>query len=93
VDIVLYHEYTAASSWDFNRYHHFKFSLTDLSVAFGDSYTYVQGTAGLQNFSFIGDLQNFSYTPQQLLSNEIVQNQVCPLRYKSSSVISNYLAI
>lgn len=47
------------------------------SLAFGDSYTYVQGTYGLQNYSFIGDLQNFSYTPAQVLSNEIIQNQVC----------------
>lgn len=52
------------------------YNLTVLRLAFGDSYTYVQGTAGLQNYSFIGDLQNFSYTPRQLVSNEIVQNQV-----------------
>jgi len=45
-------------------------------LAFGDSYTYVQGTAGRQNYSFIGDLQNYSYTPQTLLTDEIVQNQV-----------------
>lgn len=46
------------------------------SLAFGDSYTYVQGTVGLQNYSFIGDLQNYTYTPEQLLADEIVQNQV-----------------
>ena len=52
-------------------------SLTDkASLAFGDSYTYVQGTQGLQNYSFIGDLQNYTFTPQQLLTDEIVQNQV-----------------
>jgi hypothetical protein len=45
-------------------------------LAFGDSYTYVQGTAGRQNYSFIGDAQNYSYSPQTLLSDEIVQNQV-----------------
>ncbi len=45
-------------------------------LAFGDSYTYVQGTAGLQNYSFIGDLQNYSYSPHTLLTDEIVQNQV-----------------
>lgn len=46
------------------------------SLAFGDSYTFVQGTHGHQNFSFIGDYlpQNFAYTPQDLLSNRIVQN-------------------
>ncbi|TVY43418.1 Acetylesterase [Lachnellula subtilissima] len=45
------------------------------SLAFGDSYTYVQGTSGRQNYSFIGDLQNYSFTPEKLLSDEIVQNQ------------------
>ncbi|EPS28903.1 putative carbohydrate acetylesterase [Penicillium oxalicum 114-2] len=44
-------------------------------IAFGDSYTYVQGTHGHQNFSFIGDQLHFSYDPETLLSNEIVQNQ------------------
>ncbi|TPX12519.1 uncharacterized protein E0L32_000696 [Thyridium curvatum] len=46
------------------------------SLAFGDSYTFVQGTHGHQNFSFIGDYlpKNFAYTPQDLLSNRIVQN-------------------
>ncbi|KAI5361937.1 Putative GDSL lipase/esterase, SGNH hydrolase superfamily [Septoria linicola] len=44
-------------------------------IAFGDSYTYVQGTHGRQNYSFIGDNQNFAFTPQQLLSDRIVQNQ------------------
>jgi len=45
-------------------------------LAFGDSYTYVQGTAGRQNYSFIGDAQNYAYNPQTLLTDEIVQNQV-----------------
>jgi hypothetical protein len=45
-------------------------------LAFGDSYTYVQGTAGRQNYSFIGDVQSYSYSPQTLLTDEIVQNQV-----------------
>lgn len=45
-------------------------------LAFGDSYTYVQGTAGRQNYSFIGDAQDFSFAPEKLLSDEIVQNQV-----------------
>lgn len=46
------------------------------SIAFGDSYTYVQGTHGHQNYSFIGDQLNFVYDAQTLLSNKIVQNQV-----------------
>ncbi|KAK6597681.1 lysophospholipase a [Botrytis cinerea] len=54
----------------------FSWEDTKYFLAFGDSYTYVQGTYGRQNYSFIGDLQNFSYTPAQLLSNEIVQNQL-----------------
>lgn len=55
-----------------------RMEVTDLinRLAFGDSYTYVQGTYGLQNYSFIGDAFNYSYTPSELLSNTIVQNQV-----------------
>jgi phospholipase/lecithinase/hemolysin len=34
----------------------------------------VQGTAGHQNFSFIGDYLNLAYTPDTLLSDQIVQN-------------------
>ncbi|GKZ27329.1 hypothetical protein AbraIFM66951_010888 [Aspergillus brasiliensis] len=48
---------------------------TKYLIAFGDSYTYVQGTDGLQNYSFIGDLQNFAYDPHTLLTDKIVQNQ------------------
>jgi len=54
----------------------FNWHETSFFLAFGDSYTYVQGTAGLQNYSFIGDLQNFNYTPHQLLTDEIVQSQI-----------------
>jgi hypothetical protein len=53
-----------------------RIKLTWTSLAFGDSYTYIQGTDGLQNYSFIGDLQNYTSTLQQLLSDQIVQNQV-----------------
>ncbi|KAJ6559118.1 hypothetical protein DFH09DRAFT_519937 [Mycena vulgaris] len=49
-------------SWDAIRY----------VYAFGDSYTFVQGTAGHANFSFIGDALNTSFTPQQLLADEII---------------------
>ncbi|KAJ7147031.1 hypothetical protein C8R43DRAFT_1129820 [Mycena crocata] len=48
--------------WDSIRY----------MYAFGDSYTFVQGTAGHANFSFIGDALNFSFTPKQLLDNQII---------------------
>ncbi|KAJ7288258.1 putative lysophospholipase [Mycena rebaudengoi] len=49
-------------NWDSIRY----------MYAFGDSYTFVQGTAGHANFSFIGDALNLSFTPQQLLTNKII---------------------
>ncbi len=45
------------------------------SLAFGDSYTFVQGTLGHQNYSFIGDAQKYSFTASQLLSDSIVLNQ------------------
>ncbi|TGO20107.1 hypothetical protein BTUL_0001g01160 [Botrytis tulipae] len=54
----------------------FSWEDTKYFLAFGDSYTFVQGTYGRQNYSFIGDLQHFSYTPAQILSNEIIQNQL-----------------
>ena len=53
----------------------FSWADTKYLITFGDSYTYVQGTHGLQNYSFIGDAFDFSYTPPELLSNRIVQNQ------------------
>ncbi|PYH87918.1 lysophospholipase A [Aspergillus ellipticus CBS 707.79] len=53
----------------------FEWDSTKYLIAFGDSYTYVQGTHGLQNYSFIGDLQNFAYDSQTLLTDKIVQNQ------------------
>lgn len=52
-----------------------------VSFAFRDPYTYVQGTLGRQNYSFIGDLQNYGFTPAQLLSDEIFQKSgknACP---------------
>ncbi|KAJ7016644.1 hypothetical protein C8F04DRAFT_503417 [Mycena alexandri] len=48
--------------WDSIRY----------MYAFGDSYTFVAGTEGHPAFSFIGDALNFSFTPEQLLTNEII---------------------
>ncbi|KAK4561754.1 hypothetical protein LTR86_004433 [Recurvomyces mirabilis] len=53
----------------------FSWADTKYLVAFGDSYTYVQGTHGHQNYSFIGDASNLAFTPTDLLSNRIVQNQ------------------
>ncbi|KAJ7134696.1 hypothetical protein C8R44DRAFT_610060 [Mycena epipterygia] len=53
---------TNAFNWDSIRY----------MYAFGDSYTFVQGTAGFANFSFIGDALDFSFTPKQLLNDQII---------------------
>lgn len=45
------------------------------SIAFGDSYTFLQGTTGHPGYTFIGDYLpgNFSFTPEELLSNRIIQ--------------------
>lgn len=48
----------------------------NLSIAFGDSYTYAQGTLGYANSTFIGSNLNFSYTPEQLFADRIVQEDV-----------------
>ncbi|KAL0064800.1 hypothetical protein AAF712_008197 [Marasmius tenuissimus] len=40
--------------------------------AFGDSYTFVQGTAGHANFSFIGDALEPDFTPAELTTNNII---------------------
>lgn len=52
------------------------FSYTDLKyvVAFGDSYSFVQGSAGLANKTFIGSYVDYAYTASQLLNNKIIQN-------------------
>jgi len=51
-----------------------KFSWPDTEnlLLFGDSYSFVQGTLGWYNFSFIGGISNVSFTPEQLLNDEIV---------------------
>ncbi|KAF2477473.1 lysophospholipase A [Lindgomyces ingoldianus] len=58
------------------NHHSFNWDTTDSLIAFGDSYTYVQGTLGHVNSTFIGDLQNLVFTSSQLLSDLIVQNQI-----------------
>ncbi|KAL2872379.1 SGNH/GDSL hydrolase family protein [Aspergillus lucknowensis] len=44
-------------------------------VAFGDSYTYVQGIHGRTNYSFIGDQFDYAFNARKLLTNKIVQSQ------------------
>ncbi|KAJ8106732.1 hypothetical protein ONZ43_g6962 [Nemania bipapillata] len=53
-----------------------KYLLVPYRIAFGDSYTFVQGTAGYPTFSFIGSYLpgQFAFSPRTLLSNRIVQN-------------------
>ena len=53
----------------------FDWAATTSILVFGDSYSYVQGTEGRANYTFIGDAFNYGYTPTQLLLDEIVQNQ------------------
>ncbi|KAF3919169.1 hypothetical protein ABW21_db0209658 [Orbilia brochopaga] len=43
-------------------------------LAFGDSYTFVDGTYGRLAYSFIGDAFDTVYTPEELLTNEIKLN-------------------
>ncbi|KAK6354642.1 hypothetical protein TWF696_003782 [Orbilia brochopaga] len=43
-------------------------------LAFGDSYTFVDGTYGRLAYSFIGDAFNTVYTPEELLTNKITLN-------------------
>ncbi|KAI1793243.1 hypothetical protein LXA43DRAFT_1001538 [Ganoderma leucocontextum] len=50
----------------------FNWARTKYFYAFGDSYTFVQGTRGHANFSFVGDAFNFSFTPQDLFADEII---------------------
>ncbi|KAF9731377.1 hypothetical protein PMIN02_010524 [Paraphaeosphaeria minitans] len=52
----------------------FSWSQTKQLIAFGDSYTFIQGTAGHANYSFIGDALSPSFTPSDLLADRIVQN-------------------
>ncbi|KAF8139543.1 hypothetical protein K438DRAFT_709694 [Mycena galopus ATCC 62051] len=52
----------SAFEWDSIRY----------MYSFGDSYTFVGGTEGHANFSFLGDAFDFAFTPQQILSNQII---------------------
>lgn len=52
----------------------FNWKKTKSLIAFGDSYTFVQGTHGHPNYTYIGDNFNIAFTPQELFSNRIVQN-------------------
>ncbi|KAF7556040.1 hypothetical protein G7Z17_g1729 [Cylindrodendrum hubeiense] len=51
--------------------------LIFISIAFGDSYTYVQGTHGYPKYSFIGSNLpgDFAFAPEKLLENCIQQGR------------------
>ena len=53
----------------------FNWHSTKALLAFGDSYTYVQGLLGHPNYTYIGNNFDISFTPEKLFSNRIVQNQ------------------
>ncbi|PPR05408.1 hypothetical protein CVT24_008022 [Panaeolus cyanescens] len=65
----------------------FNWNNTKYVYAFGDSYSFVQGTRGYANFSFIGDMEHLAFTPAQLLSNQIIPKNVHPLK-----ALTGYLA-
>jgi len=50
----------------------FDWDSTKYVYAFGDSYTFVQGTLGYPNFSFIGDVLDLAFTPKQIFSDQII---------------------
>lgn len=52
------------------------FSYTDLKhvVSFGDSYSFLQGSSGMTNKTFIGSYVDYAYTGSQLLDSKIVQS-------------------
>ncbi|KAH7877980.1 uncharacterized protein C8R40DRAFT_879129 [Lentinula edodes] len=50
----------------------FNWNSTRFVYAFGDSYTFVQGTSGYPNFSFIGDVLDLAFTPQKIFSDDII---------------------
>ncbi|KAJ3566034.1 hypothetical protein NP233_g7254 [Leucocoprinus birnbaumii] len=54
--------------------------------AFGDSYSFVQGTKGHANFSFIGDNLSPEFTPQDLLTNQIIPRNVSKFLTKKKEV-------
>ncbi|KAK9455664.1 carbohydrate esterase family 16 protein [Dipodascopsis uninucleata] len=50
-------------------------SDVDAILAFGDSYSFVQGTAGRSGYSFIGDKLNYAFSADQLFSSQIRPNR------------------
>ena len=53
----------------------FNWKKTKSLIAFGDSYSFVQGLLGHPNYTYIGDNFDITFTPSELFSNRIVQNQ------------------
>jgi hypothetical protein len=59
-----------------SRTSRFQWKETSHVYAFGDSYTFVQGTRGRANYSFIGDAFDLAFTPAEILTSEIVPHNV-----------------
>lgn len=52
----------------------FSWKHTKSLIAFGDSYSFIQGLEGHQNYTFIGDNFHLAFTPAELFADRIVQN-------------------
>lgn len=52
----------------------FQYSNVKQILSFGDSYSFVQGTIGQPNKTFIGSYKQYAYTATQLMNTKIVQN-------------------
>ncbi|EJU02931.1 hypothetical protein DACRYDRAFT_127577 [Dacryopinax primogenitus] len=50
----------------------FSWPNTNNLLIFGDSYSFVQGTRGHANYSFIGNASHVALTPEELLTDEII---------------------
>ncbi|KAE8348884.1 hypothetical protein BDV28DRAFT_160958 [Aspergillus coremiiformis] len=64
----------------------FDWDSTQYLIAFGDSYTYIQGTEGHPNYSFIGDQLDFGYNAQTLLNDKIVQNRLWDFAFAGADI-------
>ncbi|KAF9046391.1 hypothetical protein BJ165DRAFT_1403852 [Panaeolus papilionaceus] len=61
--------------------------------AFGDSYSFVQGTLGYANFSFIGDMEHPAFTPGQLLTNQIIPRNLWDFAFAGADISGKLLPL
>ncbi|KAH7140374.1 hypothetical protein B0J13DRAFT_477544 [Dactylonectria estremocensis] len=71
---------TSPSDNDYDTCQPLSWHDTKHVIAFGDSYTFVQGTHGHPKYSFIGSYlpDAFGFTPERLLANRICQESSSP---------------